>query len=476
MAISANIVKSASPQERNWHDVDAASVPASLLFRGQRRMEGETYLTSGYGIRRALEAKPHGWERFGNAAIVTTPPRIKQVLVSPENGTPYLNTSQVFEPIPSPRKWLALGKTNAANQRFVSEGTILVMASATVGRSIVATRQHENAIISHHFMRVTARDPQVSGWIYGFLRSPQGQAMMSSSQYASIIRHIEPAHLNALPIPNVSPAIAAKFQRWMDAIIDCRNQATRYRKDAEAAYETALGAPVPPKSQIGFTVSSTELTARRRRLEAAYHSPTARTILNAFARQQRLGDLVKRVWWQSRFKRAFGEAGMPYMSADDLFTTNPHQLKSILVEGKKDIDEFLVQKNWIVMACSGQIYGLNGSAMLTSEYHRGFFLSHDLIRIEPDPTKARPGYLLTALTHPTLGRPLVLREAYGMSIPHLDPDDVAGIAIPRLNDQKESAIADLAEKSAAKQAEAESQERDLAEAAGKVISEFLMRE
>ena len=43
----------------------------------------------------------------------------------------------------------------------------------------------------------------------------------------------------------------------------------------------------------------------------------------------------------------------------------------------------------------------------------------------------RPGYLLTALTHPTLGRPLVIRNAYGTSIPHLDPADVSDIPVVR---------------------------------------------
>jgi hypothetical protein len=436
-------------------------------------MEGETYLTNGYGIRIAIEAKAQGWKSFGDMATVSAPPRIKQILVSPDNGVPYLNTSQVFDPIPSPRKWLALDKTNAANKRFVREGAILVMASATVGRCIVATKQHENAIISHHFMRITARKPELAGWIYGFLRSPQGQAMMSSSQYASIIRHIEPAHLNSLPVPEVSDDIAHDFETRLRAIIDCRNMATQRCREAEQEYEAALGFDTDESTEIGFSIRASEMTSRRRRFEANYHAPEVRSLVASFSLCEPLGKLVKRIWWPNRFKRIFGEGGTPYMSADDIFTTNPYCLKSVLVEGKKDLEEFLVQKNWIVMARSGQIYGLNGSAKLLSDYHGAFFLSDDLIRIAPDPARARPGYLITALTHPRLGRPLVIREAYGMSIPHLDPDDIAQIPIARLGQRQEAKIADLAEEAAAKQAEAESLERQLSETAGSVISQYL---
>lgn len=55
-----------------------------------------------------------------------------------------------------------------------------------------------------------------------------------------------------------------------------------------------------------------------------------------------------------------------------------------------------------------------------------------------------------------------------MSIPHLDPDDVAGFPVVRLGKEAEHRIADLAEHAAWEQARAEMLERELAEEAGKV--------
>src|SRR5690625_6626906 len=119
----------------------------------------------------------------------------------------------------------------------------------------------------------------------------------------------------------------------------------------------------------------------------------------------------------TRFKRYFGDGGIPYVSADELFSINPTGSKRILLSDEdKGKAEYRVWVCWIVMARSGQIYGLNGSAMLTTTQHKRQFISDDLIRIIPDASKIRPGYLLTALTHPTLGRPLVIRNTYGTSI------------------------------------------------------------
>jgi hypothetical protein len=438
-------------------------------------MEAESYLTDGYGVRLAIEAKATGWARFDKLAKSWMPSRIKLIIVSPEDGTPYLNTSQVFDVRPRPRKWLALGKTTEGDRRIVKQGQILVMRSATVGRAIIATSAHENAVISDHFLRVEPFDIAMRGWVYAFLQSPQGRSMIRGSQYASIIRHIEPSHLATLPIPEVSDDVAADFQKRVEEIVSARNNAARLRDAAEAVFAKAIGPVGKTDKEEGFSVHLSAAIGGRRRLEAAYHTPNVRAIIRNFKKWERLDAITRRVWWPNRFKRLYGESGTPYMSADDVFTTNPYALKSVLVEGKKERDEFAVEPNWIVMARSGQTYGLNGSATLVTDYHKGFFLSDDMIRIKPDDTKARPGYLLTALTHPTLGRPLVIREAYGMSIPHLDPDDVAAFPVVRLDEEIEDRIADLAEQAASEQARAEMLERELSEEAGKVISEFLMR-
>jgi type I restriction enzyme, S subunit len=108
-----------------------------------------------------------------------------------------------------------------------------------------------------------------------------------------------------------------------------------------------------------------------------------------------------------------------------------------------DAEEYMLHAGWLVMACSGQVYGLNGAVMLLGDRHEGIFGTHDLIRLLPDGEKVRTGYLLLALENRVLGRPVVIRNAYGTSIPHLDVVDVEQIRIPRLADAVEAEISDL---------------------------------
>lgn len=479
MAVSARSVASDdaerdAPQKWPWHTAIVGSVRVSLVASAQRRLEAESYLTDGYGIRLAIESKPGGWVCFGDLARASAPPRIKQILVSPETGVPYLNTSQVFDLRPRPRKWLAMGKTTKAEERLVKEGTILVMASATVGRAIVATKAHEDSIVSHHFMRVAPDQELMAGWVYAFLRSPQALAMMKGSQYASVIRHIEPHHLHTLPVPLVSNEIAREFNRRSAEIVSLRNEASQLRDAAEQAFADAVGPVATTAGEEGFSVKLSAASSGRRRFEAAYHKPIIAGILASFPQWQPLGDITERVWWGNRFKRNYGDSGIPYMSADDVFTTNLYSPTKIVVAPGDGHEDFFVERGWLLMACSGQVYGLNGAVMLATEWHENTFMSHDLIRIKPK-KGARAGYLLTALTHPTLGRPLLIREAYGMSIPHLDPGDVAAFPVARFGKKIEDRIADLAEEASMRQTKAEALERQLSEAAEKVVADFLFR-
>jgi len=99
------------------------------------------------------------------------------------------------------------------------------------------------------------------------------------------------------------------------------------------------------------------------------------------------------------------------------------------------------------MACSGQLYGTNGSVVLANEWHERKIVSNHVVRIIPKVTgkHARPGYLQMALGHPVYGRPLLLRLAFGTEVPEIAPDDLADFPVVRLG-KDEDVIADAVER------------------------------
>lgn len=483
MAVRARLTP-APPKRSNdppSHPVRWASVRASQLTSCDRRMEAETYLSSGYGIRLALEARPGGWSRLEAVADVWMPNRLKGIQVGPDVGTPFLAATQVFDIRPVPRKWLALARTKNSARRFVAPGTILVTCSGTVGRATLAGDGLANVLISHDLLRVEPRDQLQWGWLYAYLLSPQARAMMSGSHYGQIIKHLEPSHLHALPVPAVGTDRAADLNRRARRVIELRNESHRLTIEAETQFGATLGEPPPPSADdAGFVVKVSALAGRRRRLDAANHRPVTYAIRRHLADRgagfTTVANAGYEVWLPTRFKRIPASEGVLLWDSASLTEVNPQRGKRIADGDFGDPFNGRVEPGWLLMARSGQVYGILGTPVLASAAMGGAVISDDVMRVRPTPgATMRAGYLLTALSHPTLGRPLVKALAYGSSVPHIEVADVASFQVVRLDPDREAEIAALAEGAAAARSEADLIEQAMGRESGEFIEEFMHR-
>jgi hypothetical protein len=306
-------------------------------------------------------------------------------------------------------------------------------------------------LISHDLLRVEVHDREMWGWVYAALRTARARLMLNAAEYGHMIKHLEVAHLNGLPVPLLRHERREGFNNRAKKVFAMRDEAHQLLDEAEALFLDIVGKPTPKANpETGFIAKMDTLRDRRRRMDASFHSPQVHAILarlkDAGRTVETVAQVTKRVWWLNRFRRVMGTTGIPYLSAEELFSVNPVVTKRVMVEQVLDPEAFVVRTGWLVMARSGQVYGTLGNVTLTTLRHEKAFLSDDLIRMIPNTDVIRPGYLLLALTHPTLGRPLVIRHAYGTSIPHLDPADVAAVPIVRLSTSLETKIADHVER------------------------------
>jgi len=482
MALRARLV-APPPQPQTiwpWHTVKFGSIPVSAMSRGDRRMEAETYLSSGYGIRTAIEGKSRGWKPFGELAQVWMPGRLKGIQVSREYGTPFLAATQVFDVRPVPRKWLSLDRTDDAVNRFVRQGMILVTCSGSVGRPTIAYAPHEHMLISHDLLRIEAISPQDRGWIYAYLHSRQTRAMAIGAHYGHIIKHLETSHIEALPIPTVDDDMAADFARRVERILELRNDGYRLTLEAELRFEKAVGSiSIEDWGEKGFTVRALQAFASgRRRMDATIHNPGVSTIRGHLGQHGEgftsVTDAGYDVWLPTRFRRVPAEDGVPLVDSADLTEVNPDLTKKIADGDFGDPYQGRVKSGWILMARSGQTYGIIGTAVMAEADLEDKVISDHVMRIKPKKDASiRPGYLLTALSHPFFGRPLVKSIAYGSSIPEIEVTDIEAFEVVRLKVPEESAIAELAEESARARATADVMEREIAADAEAIIARFI---
>ncbi|MBC6716951.1 hypothetical protein H9Q09_12100 [Aurantimonas sp. DM33-3] len=455
-------------------ELTTGSVRVSEVAFGSRRLEAGTYLTEGYGIQSAILARAGGWEPLSSKARVWQPSRLKGIQVDSSHGTSFLAATQVFDVRPIPRKWLALQRTREANDRFVAGGTILVTCSGTVGRATIAFDAHSQILISHDLLRVAPLEEGWRGWLYAFLRAPRTRKMMRSQHYGHMIKHLEPEHLDALPMPLVDEPIRRRCDEMFDRIVALRNEAHQLILNAEDRYASAVG-PLPDvQSGPGFSVSSRSITGQRRRLDATYSAPTVEALRRHLAAAGQgttsLRGAGYQAWLPSRFQRVPAKEGVELVSSSVLFEINSDPGGLIADRGFGDPYGGRVQPGWLLIARSGQNYGLVGQMALATEAHRNKVISDHVIRLAPgeDPT-LRVGYVMVALTHPTLGRPLMKALPTGSSIPSIDYEDVLDLDIVRLQEETEGMLADMVERACGLRAEADAIENALGELADAVI-------
>lgn len=466
-----------APKAWPWHHAKWGEIKTSIFWGGDRRMEAENYLSSGYGIRLAMDARTTSKLTLGDLADVWQPSRLKGIQVSKSYGTPFLAATQVFDLRPVPRKFLSLDRTDSVAERMVERGQIMVTCSGSVGRATLAHVPHEDTLISHDLLRVTPREEKSWGWVYGYLRSPQGRAMMSAAQYGHIIKHLETSHLRSLPVPALRDDLMEGFNEKAQRILDLRIEAFEKARDAEERFAKCFPSLGPiAELPIGFERRASEMFGRRRRLEASCFVPTSEQIVEAFKkdakRVETLDDVTENVFVPGRFKHVYGDGGMPYLDSADILEVNPDITKFVLSLSHEEQKEYHVEPGWLLIPCSGQVYGNIGHSVLATQWHTAKVHTNHLMRIAPG-EKIRSGYLQCVLGHPELGRPRLVKFAFGSSVPEISPGDVLPVAIPRLAPGMEAKLADLMDASAVARDQADELEQELGAEAERLIDLFL---
>ncbi|WP_148138329.1 hypothetical protein [Olsenella sp. HMSC062G07] len=443
----------------------AKSVRLSTILGGDNRLEASTYLREGYGYVRLANQSPHH-VRLGDLADIWQPSRLAGYMVEPGKGLPFFTAGQVFEDFPRVRKWLAAPFVPQAESRKVGTGWLLLSCSGVVGRVTAVYPHHLNKIITHDLLRVVPKDEAEYGWLYAYMRTDFFKQIAAAAQYGHMIKHIEVEHANEFPVIMPDNQTRTSIAQIAEQAISLRTEAWRLRDKAFDLFESFAGfddqMTAYAETPTNREVSLSQILARRSRLDADSYCGAA-DIADRFLGSlhcQRLESLIKKVYLPPRVPRTYGEGGIPFASPSELFDVNAKPTKHIYAKLIPNYQQFMLKPGEMLMVRSGQKYGLIGRTMLLTENHRGIFGSDDPIRIVPDEQKIRTGYLLTILNDPAIGRPSVVRNAYGTSVPHLDIGDIRSLQVPRLDKEKENLIAEAMDQSVNKSAEADRMENE----------------
>jgi type I restriction enzyme S subunit len=424
-------------------------IESRWLFSEETRLNASSYSTGSiraYNMIDKLKKSDfdiNNLDNFSNSIFVGA--RSKRLFTTKKDGISYLMPIDLFTFNLKPRKWVRR-ETEDLENWWVSKNTILVTQSGTPGRTLITNKLFEEKVVSPNVIRYVPNKAgkEKLGYIYAYLSSWIGQALLTKDQYGETVKHIEPHHIANIPIPRI-PDLEEKINQKILEAYRMREEAQELLLKAEEMIYLELGLPKIDEDDVeyfggekGKIVKSFEIKASELnlRLDASYCIPILKHIKKYLTEHEAYGKYnmnelrsVAEVFDLPTYKRIYvnPDEGLPILSGVHLGQIKLWDLKYIsglsFKSDKNLIDKYRIKKGWILTTERGT----TGISSLVTEYQDGWLASHNIIRVVS--TNINPGYLLAYLNTEYAQYQLKSKEL-GAVVEVLDPRDMGDIIIP----------------------------------------------
>jgi type I restriction enzyme, S subunit len=431
------------PEDVKWSNVSLFEI----LNRGTR-LEAGVYGIEGKHAREVLSRCR--WELktlTGEDGLATAyrPGICTRIFVKKENGIPMFTPAQISELKPRPARYLSPKTKTDLSSWYLREGEIALTCSGTIGDAAYVSRTLAGKLFSQNMIRLVPQEN--AGYIYAFLRTEIGQAIIKTSNYGAVIQHIDPEHLSDIPIPNPAPIIKSTIHNLIADSFRLRDESNELIDEAGRLLVDELSLPPIEKIKVkkfdpaaecqSYGVKLSELAGR---FEPTYHRPIVQAIHNHIKKQAAevttLGDnrISKDIILPGRFKRVYvGEyQGVVFFGGKELLNLDPSGEKflSLKHHSGRITGQLTIKENMIMVTCSGTI----GKVALAPKHWEGWTANQHILRVVPANDDIA-GYIYTWLAS-DYGHELITRFTYGAVVHEIDNQHISRVQIPLLKNQE----------------------------------------
>ncbi len=262
-------------------DLNWSSITLSDVLERRLRLEANVFDVKGKHARQILQQCEYeivplvGKHGMANAYHR---PRFKRIFVE-KSEFPIFQPSQITELCPKPSLYISGNtKTNIDSLR-VHRNQILLTCSGTIGKCTVVSKTLDNKIFSHDGLRISAKKGEDTGYIYAFLQTKIGQTLLQTNNYGAVVQHIEPEHLEYVPIPNPQPPLKHSINKTVMDSFALRDESNELIDEAqrllmEELHLISLDKLIPSAfKKDNIKVFDTKLSKMQGRMEGTYHTP-----------------------------------------------------------------------------------------------------------------------------------------------------------------------------------------------------------
>ena len=171
------------------------------------RFDGSYHLPIVKAIEETLEKTSLKVVEIKNKGISKTiflPGRFKRIYVDKkEFGIKFIGGKQINDLNPDSEKYLSktIHHYRAINELILSENTILITRSGTIGKVSIVPKHWSDWAANEHIIRVFPTSNEIAGYLFCWLNSEYGNTLTTKHNYCSVVNEIDTNHVGDIKIP-----------------------------------------------------------------------------------------------------------------------------------------------------------------------------------------------------------------------------------------------------------------------------------
>jgi len=351
-----------------------------------------------------------------------------------EPFAPYLQPYDILEYLPEARTKISIARSDIEGLR-VREGTILQTCSGrNLGPLVIADKYIESFVFGSDLIRIDIFDKKVRFYIYAFLNTWMGQALLHSNKTGSVIDHLSAQDIADICIPYWDDDQVNEVALLMEEAFNHYSRARLELSACKAAFFNETKIDIKHKSlSSGWIISISDI-AETMRVDAAYYDPNTKETSKQLAQNggiplYTVADVVKP---SGRYKTNYVEKeyGFPIVSGRQLLQEQIVGLKYLPKASAKAYSNFSLKRNWIAYPADGRVEGRLGTPVMITKSRENWCASGHVGRIKAH-EGINPGYLYLAISHPAV-QAQISALACGSVVDAVYPEDVEKIVIPNM--------------------------------------------
>ena len=369
----------------------------SQWINGDLRIDSKYHLSDGRLTKLKIKKSPFQVEILANVSLsIYNGPRFKRYYVNDaQQGIPFMGSSDMLKTNFFDLKYISKKLSKNLAELYVKKDWILVSCSGTIGNTVYTNSDFEGKTASQHIMRIIPDPNKIkSGFLYAYLSSKYGYSLLTQGTYGAVIQHIEPHHLNELPVPVFPDSVQEEVSKLITDAASLRVKANKLLEECLSTIDTSF---VFEKPQNIYTVNIKEIKSgdkftNESRFESDYYQPSTNKVIEQIkgTTYALLGDLCHSVSISNLRGRIFVKNGFTLFTGQSLGLLKPDMSKQLSRKLTKNIAENTTLDGDILVSAFGT---LGKTEFCYKNFHTGVFASQQLVRIRTDREKVHPGYL-----------------------------------------------------------------------------------